>query len=205
MGLMRAIKKFDISKGSRLSTYSIYWIKQYIKRSVSEQERIIRIPVHTEEKMYKINNTIKFWEITYGYTPNDEEIANYLKTSVEDVVFVKNSFNNSALLSLDANINNDDDDATSLQDFVAEENCDVAAHIIDKELHDICMTALECLSDREKFVIMHRFGIEQNSSKTLEEVGEMLHLTRERIRQIENSAIRKLKAPARRKLFDGYY
>lgn len=205
IGLMKAIKKFDVSKGNRLSTYATWWIRQSMQRSINDLEKLIRVPVHTEEKGYKINKATKILEEKYGYTPTNEEIANYLQTTEEDIEFVKKSISTSSTLSLNSYVNNDDDDTSELEDFVAADTPDVCDQIINNTLKNVCNVALNQLTDRERFVVIHRFGFDPERAKTLEEVGQMLGITRERVRQIENKAIKKLRHPVRRKLFEGYY
>ena len=202
IGLMKAIKKFDISLGNRLSTYATWWIKQAMQRCISEQSRAVRIPVHTEEKINKINKAIRNLEAEYGYFPTNEEIANYLNFSVEDVISTRNNMLNSTVISLNTTIGDDED--TTLEEFIVADNEDSFDITSANELQEICKEALDTLTEREKYVLMHRYGFD-GTPKTLEKVGEMLGVTRERIRQIETKAIRKLRHPTRRKLFDGYY
>ena len=203
LGLMRAIKKFDINLGNRLSTYATWWIKQAIQRCINEQSRTVRIPVHTEEKMNKINKAIRNLEAQYGYLPSNEEIANYLNFSVDDVASTRNSFYNSTVISLNTTIG--DEDETTLEEFIDADNTDSFDIAAFNDLQEICKEALATLTERERIVLMYRFGFDGTGTKTLEEVGKMMGVTRERIRQIENKAIRKLRHPTRRKLFDGYY
>ena len=203
LGLMRAIKKFDVNLGNRLSTYATWWIKQAISRSISEHARLVKIPVHTDEKIKKIDRAIKYLEAKNGYAPNDEEISEYLKMPIDQIIFAKKSYYTSSTISLNMDVGDDND--TSIEDFIGADTPDSFDIVSNNELSGICIEALNTLTEKEKFVLMNRFGFDGTGAKTLEEVGKMLGVTRERIRQIENKAIRKLRHPTRRKLFEGYY
>lgn len=202
LGLMKAIKKFDVHMGNKLSTYATWWIKQFISRAISEQANNVRIPIHLDDKIKKINRVIMRFEVKYGYTPSDEEIADCLKISVEEVIFAKNSLRTSSTVSLNIGVG-DDDDAT-LEEFIAADNSDSFDIAANNELREIFIKVFDTLTEKEKFVLMQRFGLEDNIEKTLDEVGKILGVTRERIRQIENKAIRKLRHTSRSKYFDGY-
>ncbi len=203
IGLLKAIKKFDIKKGNRVSSYAIWWIRQAINCAIIEQARTVRIPYNTTEKMNKINRATRNLEAKYGYYPSDQEIANYLNFTVEQVTNIKASFNNSISVSLNLGVGDDDD--TDLENFIVAEDSDPFDMAVNNELGISCAQALDTLTEMQKFVIMHRFGFDITGAKTLAEIGKMLGLSRERVRQIENDAIKKLKHPTRRKFFDGYY
>lgn len=203
LGLLKAIKKFDVTLGNKLSTYATWWIRQAISRSVSEQARMVRIPVHTEEKIKKVNRAIKYLEAKNGYTPNDEEISEFLKMPIEQVIFAKKSYFTSSTISLSVEIGEDDD--FKIEDFIEADTPDSFDIVTNNELNGVCMQALDTLTDREKLVLIKRFGFDGNGKKTLEEVAKTLCVTRERVRQIENKALKKLRHPTRRKLFEGYY
>ena len=202
LGLMKAIKKFDVTLGNRLSTYATWWIKQAISRSISENARLVRIPVHTDEKIKKIDRAVKYLESKNGYTPNDEEISEYLNMPIDQIIYAKKSYYTSSTISLNMDVGNDDD--ASIEDFIEADTPDSFDIVSNNELSGICIEALNTLKEKEKFVLMMRFGFDGTGTKTLEEVGKKLGITRERVRQIENKAIRKLRHPTRRKLFDGY-
>ncbi len=200
MGLFRAVDKFRYRKGFKFSTYATWWIRQAISRAISDQSRTIRIPVHMMETINRLYRTNRRLTQEYGHEPSYEEIGKALEISMEKVrEVVKIS---KIPMSLEMPIGEEGD--SHLGDFIEDREAmspaDVASKVLLKhELHSV----LQELSERERRVLVLRFGLDDGRTRTLEEVGGEFHVTRERIRQIEAKALRKLRHPSRsRKLKD---
>ena len=190
VGLMRAVQRFDPAKGAKLSTYAAWWIKQAIKRGIANQGRTIRVPVHLVDRIAKIRRTSMRLQEELGREPSDAEIAEALGMTRKRVTQLLEASQRTA--SLDAPVGEDDD--TSLGERVRDESMTTADQSIQQDQsHAMIREFVDRLDAREQVILRYRFGLDGGNEKTLEEVGQHFGVTRERIRQIQNGAMAKLR------------
>ena len=204
-GLMKAVDKFKIEKGFKFSTYATWWIRQAITRAFADQSKTIRIPVHMSEIINRIERTERKLTIELGRYPTEDELSLATGYSLEKIYEAKKTENNTTIVSLDTPTGNDDDFDTCLGDFIPFQDGITPEDIaFRKEKYESLREALNTLTIREKNVLEMRSGMSDGRVHSLEEVGLEYGVTRERIRQIEAKALRKLRSPSRRKYFDKY-
>jgi RNA polymerase primary sigma factor len=193
MGLMTAAHRYDPNQGAQFSTYSSWWIKQAIRQALAEQVNLIRIPVGTQVNSRRIRRAVKeLTEASGGKNPTDEEVADYCKLPLVTVNRLRNA-KLAEVQSLNASISSDDPEGAEFQDFISDSSPGPDQEMIKVEDIEQLLELIDSLNERERQVIKMRFGLNGEPLKTLEEVGKVLGCTNERVRQIQNQALLKLR------------
>lgn len=194
IGLINAISKFDISKGCKFSTCATDWIRQSISRAIMEQSKTIRLPADKHQLVKKLKKAIKTYTDEHHKEPTSDELAEQFKVNKQTIIELFPYIND--CISLDVTL--DSDEKTSFGEMIEDEHSlSPEANIITNDNKNIILSVLNTLSDQEKDVIILRFGLSGNRPHTLDEIGELYDVTKERIRQIEAKALRKLRQPSR--------
>lgn len=197
IGLMKAVDRFDPTKGGKLSTYGSWWIKQSIKRALANQSKTIRLPVHLVDKIARLRRISLQLAEEFGREPTDEELGEELNLPAAKVAQLRSAAIRPA--SLDASVGSDED-STTLGEIVRDEGAKTAYELLENEnMRGAIMNLLPILDDRERKILTLRFGLDGKKELTLEEIGQKFKVTRERIRQLQNIGLRKIKKALEKK------
>ena len=200
LGLIKAAQRFDYTKGFKFSTYATWWIKQTIIRAIANSSRSIRIPVHMSDKIRTLKKAIVKLSVQKGSEPTDEELSDYLKIDVKKVKSIKRAMIKEPV-SLDTPVAQD----LCLEDYISDDENKLPEISTEKEfLNKDIISILDILNQKERFIILNRFGLGERKTKTLEELGRILGFSKERIRQIENEALKKLRRSQEAKSLKDY-
>jgi RNA polymerase primary sigma factor len=201
IGLMKAVDKFEYQRGYKFSTYATWWIRQAITRAIADQARTIRIPVHMIETINKLVRATRYLVQMLGREPTPEELAAKMEMPVDKVRMVLKIAKEP--ISLETPVGEDED--SHLADFIQDQNAmSPQEALLESNLTENTLRVLATLSPREEQVLKMRFGIGERANHTLEEVGQDFEVTRERIRQIEAKALRKLRHPSRSRMLKNF-
>lgn len=196
MGLMHAVEKFDFTRGFKFSTYATYWIKQYISRAIADQARTVRIPVHIYEANNSIIRTKNQLSQSFGRAATPEEVADALNMEIDKYYEIINY--SKSILSMDKTINEDED--TDMHEIVGDSYFSAPDELVRQEaIRNSVIEVFNTLDEGERKIIIMRYGFDTGEAKTLDDIGVVLGLSRESVRQLEIRALRKLRQPARAK------